>query len=232
MARMPPRTAHHAIPIRRAARATTAAGALVTALALTACTGGTPPTPDASTTAPPAVELSAPQAEPSSDPTPSGTPSPEATEPAAPEEPTDSPTYPPFDDHTDRALQTIAAMEATLGAGAYKIEGDDDGTEWKLELVQGDDRLKVKAEADATGVAPKDTKRDDLDDDDRDALGRAQISLSEAIARVVESSGGVLDKADLEEDDGAAYWEVTVRTGDDDADYHVDLVTGAVERED
>ncbi|WP_278236059.1 PepSY domain-containing protein [Isoptericola sp. AK164] len=228
---MPSCPAHRLAPARRAAR--TGAVVVAAALALAACSADVAPAPDAATPAATPAETSpAPSStptEPSADPSPSpsDTPSPQAEEPA----PADTPTYPSFDPHTDRALQTIAAMEATFGAGAFKVEGDDDGTRWKLELTQGGDRLKVKAEANDTGIATTDTKRDDLGDDDREALGRAQVSLSEAIVRVVESSGGVLDKAELEEDDGIAYWEVEVDLGDDDEHYRVDVATGTLSRE-
>lgn len=214
-------------------RTATTAATLAAAFALTACSVDTAPAPDSAAAASPATEQSATPAEPSAVSSPSDTPIPEPTESEEPESsPAAAPTYPPFDERTDRALQTIAAMEATLGAGAFKVEGDDDGTEWKLELARGDERLKVKAEADGTGLATTKTDRDDLDDDDRGALSSTQISLSEAIARVVEQTGGVLDGAELEEDDGVAFWEVVVLLGDDDEDYRVDLATGEVSHDD
>ncbi|MDO8147525.1 hypothetical protein Q6350_03685 [Isoptericola sp. b515] len=224
---MPPSPAPRTPAARRPVPAT--AVAVMAALALAACSSVQAPAPDdaAPAASPPTTSAasptpSTPSPEPSAEPssTPSGTPTP--TEP-------DRPT---FDPRTERALQTIAAMETSFGAGAFAVEGNGDGAEWKLELAQGDDRLKVKAEADTTGVAPTDTKRDDLDDDDRAALGSARVSLSQAIVRVVEASGGVLDEAELEEDDSTALWKVTVRLGDDDVEYRVDVATGAVWRDD
>ncbi|NNU26590.1 PepSY domain-containing protein [Isoptericola sediminis] len=224
---MPPNPAPRIPAARRRVPAT--AVAVAAALTLAACSSEQAPAPDGAapaastpTTSAASPAPSSPPAEPSADPT----PTPSVT--AMPTEP-DRPT---FDARTERALQTIAAMETSFGAGAFTIEVNDDGTEWKMELAQGDDRLKVKAEADTTGVAPTDTKRDDLDGDDRAALSSARVSLSQAIVRVVETSGGVLDEAELEEDDGTALWKVSVRLGDDDVDYRVDVSTGAVWRDD
>ncbi|WP_277212017.1 PepSY domain-containing protein [Isoptericola croceus] len=227
-------------PARRPAR-TCRAGlpsvVVTAALVLAGCSVGGPPDDTAPTAA--AVELSTAPAEPTVDASPSDDEQAQEPDASDHDEPEGSPTpepknpaYPLFDERTDRALQTIAAMEATLGAGVFKIDGNGDGTEWKLELARGNQRLKVKVETDDTGLNHRGIDTDDLDDEDRDALDSTQISLSEAIARVVDSTNGVLDKAELEEDDGAAFWEITVHMGDDDEDYRVDLATGAITRDD
>ena len=83
-----------------------------------------------------------------------------------------------------------------------------------------DDRsVEVTVSADGTTVVS--TEEDDLDSDDRDALDAASITLVEAIKIAVQEVGGVLDDAELEEEDGTYGWEISLDGTDSGDDIEV-----------
>ncbi|NLG20128.1 MAG: hypothetical protein GX555_01680 [Actinomycetales bacterium] len=125
-------------------------------------------------------------------------------------------------DLTALGLAAIDTAIAETDGVAYEIDDlDDDGT-WEVDVRVGDRSVEVKVTADGTEVVA--TEDDDLDEDDRAALDIATITLSDAITLAVDEVGGVLDDAELETDDGTAYWEVTVDTdAKDDIEVKVSL---------
>lgn len=148
------------------------------------------------------------------------------TSPEGIDTPSPSPNQPgALDDVTAAGLQAIATAEAHGDGVAYSIDFDDDNT-WEVEVAAGNRTIEV--EVDVAGTEVLNTGDDDLDDDRR-GLDDAQISITEAIERVIAGTGGVLDDADLDDDD---HWSVTVDLPDrDDVDYRVDTGNGEVTEE-
>lgn len=134
---------------------------------------------------------------------------------------------PPGDDLTAVALTAVATAEAETGGTAYEIDDQDDDGTWEVDVRVDDRSVEVTVAADGTAV--EGTEDDDLDDDDRAALDAATITLAEAVELAVAEVGGVLDDAELEEEDGSFFWEVTLDgTGSGD-DVEVEVsVTGEI----
>ncbi|WP_418275278.1 PepSY domain-containing protein [Isoptericola jiangsuensis] len=128
-------------------------------------------------------------------------------------------------DPTTHALQAVATAEAEAGGTAYAVDLDDTGDVWEVDVAV--DGGSVEVTVDSTADEVQRTENDDLDPEDRDALDAAKVGLSEAIQRVVGESGGTLDDAELDVEDGTARWSVTV-VGDDgvEQDHLVDTATG------
>ena len=86
----------------------------------------------------------------------------------------------------------------------------------------------MKVSADGKSVV--ESEDDDLDDDDRAGLDAASITLSDAIMTAIDEKGGVLDDAELEEENGTHYWEVTVDGTDsgDDVEVKIGVTNGSV----
>lgn len=131
-------------------------------------------------------------------------------------------------DLTATALAAIQTAETEAGGTAYEIDDQDDDGTWEVDVRVEDHSVEVTVSADGTEVL--ETEQDDLDGDDRAALDAATITLSEAIELSIAEVGGVLDDAELEdEDDGQPHhWEVSVDTDSrDDIDVLVS-VTGEI----
>ena len=120
------------------------------------------------------------------------------------------------------ALTAIATAEEGTGGVAYEIDDQDDDGTWEVDVRDGDASVEVKLNADGTQILEQ--ENDDLDDDDKAGLDAASITLSEAIQTAINHVGGELDDAELEEDDGQHYWEVSVDTPEnDDVEVHVSV---------
>lgn len=136
-------------------------------------------------------------------------------------------------DVTAAALEAVATAEAEAGGTAYAVDDQDDDGGWEVDVATADRSVEVTVSAD--GLTVVGTEEDDLDDDDRAVVEAAETTLREAVEAAVAEVGGVLDDAELDEEDGSPVWEVTLdRTdgGDDDVDVRVDAVTGDVSRDD
>lgn len=130
-------------------------------------------------------------------------------------------------DVTAQALQAIQVAEAEAGGTAYEIDDQDDDGSWEVDVAAGDRSVEVTVGADGTVTETEDD--DDLDGDDRAGLDAATITLSEAIELAVDEVGGHLDDAELDEDDGTHYWEVSLDGTDRGDDVEVKVsVTGEV----
>lgn len=129
-------------------------------------------------------------------------------------------------DITAQALDAIAAAEEASGGVAYEIDDQEDDGSWEVDVAVDDRSVEVTVDANGTVVRTDD---DDLDDDDRAGLAAATITLTEAIELAVAEVGGHLDDAELEEDDGQHYWEVSVDGTDQGDDIEVKVsVTGQI----
>lgn len=203
-----------------------ASAALALALTLSACGGDAPADGGSSVTAP-STSTSSPTATESSSPSDddnSTTPTDSATS-----APADGGTGTSTDDRTASGLAAITTAESETGGVAYAIDDSDDDGGWEVTVRTGDSSVEVRVGADGAVVG---TEPDDLDGDDRQILDGVQITLVQAIEAAVAETGGVLDDADLsDDDDDQASVEVTVDTADrTDVDVHLDPVTGEVLR--
>ncbi|CAM4190233.1 PepSY domain-containing protein [Janibacter anophelis] len=79
---------------------------------------------------------------------------------------------------------------------------------------------------DADGRASTDGDADDLDDEDRAGLDAAKIDLAEAIETALKEADGTFDDAELEEENGAHHWKISVDVNGNDTDVLVDVTTG------
>ncbi|WP_022923088.1 PepSY domain-containing protein [Ornithinimicrobium pekingense] len=132
-------------------------------------------------------------------------------------------------DLTATALTAVATAEDEAGGTAYEIDDQDDDGSWEVDVAVGDRSVEVTVSED--GLTVVGTEDDDLDDDDRTAVEAAGTTLADAIETAVTEVGGTLDDAELEEEDGAWLWKVTVDgadSGDDDVDVLVDVSSGEV----
>ncbi len=143
---------------------------------------------------------------------------------------TSSSTSPSSDSAGDDGLAAVAAAvdaaESKTGGTAYEVDDQDDDGSWEIDLAKGTKSIEVEVSADGKVT---EQERDDLDQDDRAALDSAQITITEAIEKALDEVEGTFDEAELEEEGGTYYWEVSVDTGgDDDREVYVDVVTGKV----
>jgi uncharacterized membrane protein YkoI len=125
------------------------------------------------------------------------------------------------------ALLAIDTAETETGGIAYEIDDQDDDGTWEVDVRVQDRSVEVTVSAD--GLNALGTEDDDLDGDDRAGLDAAGISLADAIEIAIAEVDGQLDDAELSEDDGRHYWEVSMDTVDrDDVEVKVDVTDGTV----
>lgn len=131
-------------------------------------------------------------------------------------------------DVTAAGLAAISTAEGEVGGVAYTVDDSDDDGTWEVDVRTGSTSVEVTVAADGTVSR---TEEDDLDADDVAAIDAATVTLAEAIGAAVDETGGVLDDAELSDDDGAVHYEVSVRGADGaEVDVHVDAATGDVIR--
>ncbi|WP_079576497.1 hypothetical protein [Krasilnikoviella flava] len=133
---------------------------------------------------------------------------------------------------TAAGLLAIATAEKKAGGTAFAIDDPDRDNTWEIGVATGKISVEVEVSADGTEVVG--TRDDDLDADDRQAIADAKFSITQAIERTVATSGGDLDDAELDEDDGRFQWSVTVLVDGAEVDFRVGTQDGTVtqERED
>lgn len=197
----------------------------VSALALTisACGGDTPGEETS-----PAVTVNptedAPVEEPTSAPT--EAPTEATTPPSEPPTETAGPDTGAPDDLTAAAIQAIRTAEAEVGGIAYEIDDIDDDGVWDVEVWVGDRSIEVEVSGDGASVVR--TEDDDsMDSDDRAALESAQVDIVEAIEIAIGEFGGVLDDAELDDENDRWVWEVSIQgVGDVDVDIQTGEIVG------
>lgn len=193
-----------------------ATAAIAVGFALTACGGSTDDQPAAETTTVQTTE--------------SGTTESETTTSGTTTTSTSSATAGAGD--TAGRVDPIAAIgtaESEVDGIAYEIDDADDDGSWEVTVRTGDTAREVTIGPDGAVVRVEDEQ---LDDDDRRALDAAQIGLGDAITTALNETGGILDDAEFEEDNGAFHIEVSVDATDrgDDVDVHIDPVSGDIVR--
>ncbi|WP_432560237.1 PepSY domain-containing protein [Granulicoccus sp. GXG6511] len=125
------------------------------------------------------------------------------------------------------ALQAIATAADAAGGTPYEIDDSDDDGSWEVDVMVGERSHEVKVSADGQNVVEQ--EEDDSDGDDRERLGQAGLSMAQAIEAALREVPGTLDDVELDEEDGAPVWEVTIDTPDqDDIEVYIDVRDGNV----
>ena len=99
-------------------------------------------------------------------------------------------------------------------------------------MIQNDTKHEVSLDGAGENIT---SEQEDgaADQDDLDELGKASISIKEAIESAfgeVSSQGGtvLLDDVSLDDDNDTVNWEVELDVNDNDATYYVDANSGSV----
>lgn len=109
----------------------------------------------------------------------------------------------------------FAAIDAALAAYSdgivVTVDREDDSETYDIDVVQGEQVLELEVGAD--GTVREDEREGD--DDDVAKAQAATVTAADAIRQALEQHpDGVLDEAELDEDDGVLRWEINL----DDAD--------------
>lgn len=128
------------------------------------------------------------------------------------------------DQGAQAVLEAIAAAEKEADGTAYEIDDQEDDGTWEVDVAKGSESIEVEVAEDGSTTADE---SDDLDEDDRAGVRAAKIEIGDAITAALEEVEGTLDDVELEEEDGAHYWEVTIDSADrDDVEVRVDVTDG------
>lgn len=124
----------------------------------------------------------------------------------------------------------IDAAESETGGTAYEVDDQDDDGSWEIDVAK--DGASIEVEVSSQGKVTE-QEQDDLDDEDRTALRSAKTTIAEAIEKALAEVDGTVDDAELEEEDGTWYWQVSVDTDDtedddDDREVRVSTTNGKV----
>lgn len=130
----------------------------------------------------------------------------------------------------EQALAAVAAAEGVNGGRAYSLEANDQRSEWKVKVVEGNEgRVYV---IDQSGNVVRNEIDDDFDEDDKHVADAGIISLADAVkAALAERPDGYLISADFDDDDdNKFYFEVELENeaGGDLAEFDIDAESGAV----
>lgn len=130
----------------------------------------------------------------------------------------------------EQALAAVAAAEGVNGGRAYSLEANDQRSEWKVKVVEGNEgRVYV---IDQSGNVVRNEIDDDFDEDDKHVTDAGIIPLADAVkAALAERPDGYLESADFDDnDDNKFYFEVELENeaGGDLAEFDIDAESGAV----
>lgn len=109
--------------------------------------------------------------------------------------------------------QAIQLAEGEGGGTAYKIDDEDDDQAWEVDVLLPDGTAK-EVKVDRAGQTVLGTE----DDDDADIQQLPSSTLMDAISAAVAHTPGVLDDAELDDEDGRLVWKVSLdqtESGDD-----------------
>lgn len=134
-------------------------------------------------------------------------PAPEETAPTPGEA---SPT-PNVEERNAAALRAITTAQQAENGTAYEIDEGDDNT-WEVIMVVGERTVQANVSADGNTVISQGDAT--VDEEARNRLDRAQITLSQAIENALREVPGSLDDVDLDADNARDAWQVTIDTAE------------------
>lgn len=197
-------------------RRTTLLALPAVALVLTACSAGTPAETPAATQAPAATTAAAPSSAPAS---------------AAPAASASAAAPANADERNAGALAAIATAAADVNGTAYGIDDSDDDGTWEVDVLVGERTHELRVSSDGATVAQR--EEDDADRDDIDAVAAATVTLEQAIETALAEVPGTLDDVELDQDNNAVVWEVTIDEADtEDVEVYINAADGSVVRVD
>lgn len=116
----------------------------------------------------------------------------------------------------------IDAAEKETGGTVYEADTEDGGTV-DVDVAKGS--KTIDAEVTKDGKVTVDDDKDDRDDaSDRAVLKKAKITLADALEAALKETDGTPEGAELEEEKGKGFWEVTVG----EREVAIDASTGKV----
>jgi len=98
----------------------------------------------------------------------------------------------------------VKSAEGHVDGKAYSIEKDNE--RWDIYVAKNDRSVEVEIRADGS---VGDTDEYGLEGRDRDAVTKATVSLSDALAQALEK-GGSLDEADIDMNGDNVRWQIEV----------------------
>lgn len=131
---------------------------------------------------------------------------------------------------------SLAAVDTLLakyeGSDVVELDYDRDNDAFDADVIQNDTKHEVSLDGSGENITSE-QENGAADQDDLDELGKASISIKEAIEGAfgeVSSQGGtvLLDDVSLDDDNDTVNWEVELDVNDNDATYYVDANSGSV----
>ncbi|MBD2766109.1 PepSY domain-containing protein [Kocuria sp. cx-455] len=131
---------------------------------------------------------------------------------------------------------SLAAVDTLLakyeGGDVVELDYDRDNGTFEADVIQNDTKHEVTLDGAGENIT-NEQEDGTADQDDLDELGRASISIKEAVESAfgeVSSQGGtvLLDDVSLDDDNDTLNWEVELDIDDSDATYYVDANSGSV----
>lgn len=125
--------------------------------------------------------------------------------------------------------RAIQLAETESGGVAYKIDDEDNDDAWEVDVLLPDG-TGMEVKVDRAGQNVLETENDD----DADVTELPSTTLMDAISAAVAHIPGVLDDAELDDEDGRVVWKVELdQTADgDDVELHLDAATMEVVKTD
>jgi uncharacterized membrane protein YkoI len=156
---------------------------------------------------------------------------------AAPAIAADEDDYKAFSQAKTSLTQAIQAAEKAQGGQARAVEAgferEDGKPQYDIKVMSGDKVMTYYIDA-ATGQPTKSEEQSGLadflgvDKVDPAKLTGTQTTLAQAIGVAEQNANGKAIEAEVDEDDGDIYYDVTVLVGDDTREVEVDGATGQV----
>ena len=124
-------------------------------------------------------------------------------------------------------MENAAQAVAMLDAGEIieiELETDDAQAIWEVDLVNAQNQ-KVTVEIDGQTGAVLSTKTDNDDEAELNPIDSIELAKAIEIVKAVEQ--GVLIEAELEQEDGALFWEIeSIGNNDKEKKFRVNAETG------
>lgn len=126
-------------------------------------------------------------------------------------------------ERNEAAMRAIATAAEAANGTAFEIDDELEDDTWEVDVMAGDRAIEVKVSSDGNTVQSQGPNDDpDLDPNTEERLTRATVTLEQAVETATNDTQGVLDQAELGEEDGQDVWKVTIDTPEiDDSEVYV-----------
>lgn len=123
------------------------------------------------------------------------------------------------------AMQTVLAAHP---GDVIELDWHGQRNQWKVDVLSGDKKLQVYTSPAGNEIVEVDD-RHSADQKDRDRASAVQVSITDAVNKVMAEHPGTFDEAQLDEDDGRLIWQIeidNVKGSTDSVEAYVDAKTG------